>query len=170
MQQFLDNYERAERDHQKQAKDLEWRINRRTKQIERLRGRLLKLGSGPSWIDEIIKPIAEEMLKQLPGRYYDILGPFGLGSETAIHFYKEEARGELDGCISITFRPNSLEVGDIKIVVVDYKVSTGQYSPGSIGEMNGFNHPAVPVPEHDTIAWLLAFMCKEEATATTNKR
>lgn len=60
------------------------RITRLNSQIERLEKRLSKIPYA-SWIDEIIEPIAKAMTEKLPGRHYDILGPFGLCARTSIH-------------------------------------------------------------------------------------
>jgi len=115
----------------------------------------------PSWIDLLLKPIAEAMLKHLPNRTFKILGPFGMTNETGVHFYKkrikEKNKFKGDNCISITFRPAKLP----DLTVVDYSVDTGHFEKGSIGEMNGMNHPSIPI--QDDINWLLAFMLKKES-------
>lgn len=114
----------------------------------------------PSWIDLLLKPIAEAMLKHLPNRTFKILGPFGMTNETGVHFYKkgikEKNKFKGDNCISITFRPAELP----DLTVVDYSVDTGQFKPETIGEMNGMNHPSIPI--QNDINWLLAFMLKKE--------
>ena len=120
------------------------RIRQREKQIERLKKKLDKL---PFWKDALIKPIAEELIKHFPDRCYDILGPFGLSSETSIHFYRtgvdEKHKFDGDNCISITFRPGDLEKGELRIV--DHKTNTGEFREGTLGEVNGMNHPTIPL-------------------------
>ncbi|MCP3660189.1 MAG: hypothetical protein GY830_07760 [Bacteroidetes bacterium] len=115
-----------------------------------------------SWVDAIIKPIAEEMNKKLENRYYDILGPFGLSAETSIHFYKngvdKDEKFEGDNCLSISFRPISLKKGIIH--VVDYLINTKQYEKNTTGELNGFNYLDTPIK--GGIDWLLAFMNNQE--------
>ena len=129
------------------------------KQIERLEKKLRKL-EHPFWINEIIIPIAEEMLKEMLDRRYEILGPFGLTCETAIHFYKIDStrENELDDCKSITFRPTNLEEG--KVSLVDYTKDTQRYSVGTMGEVNGMNYPTIPIK--NTIAELIEFMDRKE--------
>lgn len=111
----------------------------------------------PWWVDDIIRPIAELMIKELPDRTYEILGPFGIGARTSIHFYKrnieEKDRFEGDNCLSITFEPRNLEEGEI--MLVDYTVNLHRYAEGTIGEMNGFNHPTIPMK--NTIKELVDF-------------
>ena len=34
----------------------------------------------PSWVDWLVRPIAEAVAPNFPGRTYDILGPFGLST------------------------------------------------------------------------------------------
>ena len=114
----------------------------------------------PSWIDIIVKSIAKAMSQELPDRTFGILGPFGMTNETSIHFYrkgiKKESKFEGDNCISITFRPAELP----DLTVVDYSVDTGRFEKGSIAEMNGMNHPSIPI--QDNVPWLLAFMLEKE--------
>lgn len=140
-----------------EEKGIRARIEQREKQIERLKKKLDKL---PFWQDALIKPIAEELIKQFPDRCYDILGPFGLSNETAIHFYRigvdEKHKFEGDNCISITFRPGNLEKGELRLV--DHKKNTGEFRKGTIGEMNGMNHPTIPLSPDTTIEELLKWV------------
>jgi len=135
------------------ANYLEIRIAKREAQLSRLKKRLHNnYMASPSWIDEIIKPIAEEMIKHFPDRQYDILGPFGLTCETAIHFYLNGS-DNIESCLSITFRPGDLDKGEIKIV--DYSKNTMRYRENTLGEINGMNYPSVPIPKDADIQWLV---------------
>jgi len=133
------------------------RIEEREKQIERLNKKLEKL---PFWKDGLIKPIAEELIKHFPDRYYEILGPFGLTSEISIHFYRigvnEKQLFDGDNCISITFRPGELDKGELRIA--DRKTNTGEFREGTLGEMNGMNHPEIPLSPDTTIEELLKWV------------
>lgn len=130
------------------------RIEEREKQIERLNKKLEKL---PFWKDGLIKPIAEELIKHFPDRRYEILGPFGLTAETAIHFYRigvdDKKLFDGDNCISITFRPGDLEKGELNIV--NHKENTGKFAEGTLGEVNGMNNPTIPLSPDMTIEELL---------------
>lgn len=129
----------------------------REKQIERLQKKLYKL---PFWKDSLIGAIGEELVKHMAGRRYELLGPFGLTSETAIHFYRigvdEKHLFDGDNCVSISFRPGDLDKGELRIV--DYKKNTGEFREGTIGEVNGMNHPTIPLSPDMTIEELLKWV------------
>lgn len=133
------------------------RIKQREKQIERLKK---KLDKSPFWGESLIKPIAEELVKHFPDRYYDILGPFGMTAEISIHFYRigvdDKQKFDGDNCISITFRPEDLDKGELRIA--DCKTNTGEFREGTIGEMNGMNHPTIPLSPDTTIEELLKWV------------
>lgn len=133
------------------------RIEQREKQIERLNTKLKKL---PFWKDALIKPIAEELGKHFPDRRYEILGPFGLSCEVGLHLYRigvdEKHLFDGDNCKSITFRPGDLEKGELRIV--DYKTNTGEFRKDTLGEVNGMNHPEIPLSPDTTIEELLKWV------------
>ncbi len=162
IKRLSDEYVQKYKAMEQQRGRIHGKIGERKRQIARLEKKLERV-EGVSWIEEIIKQIAEAMVKKMQGRRYKILGPFGLGSTTSIHFYKidTEDKDKLfgDNCKMITFRPNDLDHGHIDLV--DEATNTGQYPTGSIGEMNGFNHPVVPIC--DTIDGLIEFMEQQEA-------
>jgi len=137
------------------------RITQRENQIKRLKNKLDRLGY-VLWIDEIIQPIAEELIKKMPDRTFNILGPFGLNAETSIHFYKkgitDKDRFNGDNCKSITFRPRNLDLGEI--VLVDYSKDTHRYPKGSIAEINGGNYDTIPMKE--TTDELFDWMCEQK--------
>ncbi len=62
-------------------------------------------------------------------------------------------------------RKESGDRPNITLKLRDYTVDTHQFSPGTIGEMNGGNHPDVAIPENNTVAWLLA---KPVASSTSS--
>lgn len=137
------------------------RIEQRDKQLERLHKKLSKLRY-VSWIDELLEPIAKAMVEKMPDRYYDILGPFGLGAITSIHFYKNGTEREKlfsgDNCRSITFRPVDLDKGILAIV--DYTRELPGYTKGSIGEMSRLQYPTIPMGK--SIDELLQFMAQQK--------
>lgn len=122
------------------------------KQIKRLKRKLNKL-KYPSWVDEVVEPIAKEMLKKMPTiphRYYEILGPFGLTCETSIHFYKitlGQYEDKLATCKSISFRPTDLDNGNINLV--DYTK----------------NNSTIPMKK--SITELIKFMDEKETVTVT---
>jgi hypothetical protein len=143
---------------EKRKKQLEWAEKRAGKHYVK----------SPSWIDELLKPIAEEMEKQMPDRYYEILGPFGMDAVTAIHFYRKElpeGKKLIDNnCISITFVPFSLEEG--KLGLKDYTKNTHTWAEGTIGEMNDMNYPTIPMKEtiDELMEWLKQQNEKQEVS------
>lgn len=163
LKEIIRGYVEKEKHNKDERGKIQARIEQREKQIERLKTRLNKIGYC-SWIDELLMPIAKTMVEKMPDRSFDILGPFGMTSETAIHFYKlgvaKNKQLEGDNCRSITFRPKDLDKGEL--VLVDYTQNTGQYAKGTLGEMNGMNYPTIPLK--NTIGELLKFMNKKEKT------
>ncbi len=164
--EVLTRYAESYRRERETIKAIEAKIEKREKQVERLKAKREKAWkSSPSWINETINPIAEAMLEHLPGRYYEILGPFGLGARVSIHFYKEgitedtpwEERFTGDNCLSITFEPCDLTSGDIRLV--DEKTDTGKFARNTLGEVNGFNHPRMPMPR--STQGLISFLMKQ---------
>ena len=103
----------------------------------------------------LIENIAKELLPLFPGRYYEILGPFGLTSETAIYFYKD---GDKNDIRSITFRPGKLENGEL--CWVDYATNTHEFAPSTLGGINGMNHPSIPLLPSMEIKELAKFVGK----------
>lgn len=85
----------------------------------------------------VVTQIAEAMAPHFPDHHLDVLGPFGLGSTTAIHAVDPEGIT----VASLSFRP----VGDF-LGLVDYNVDTMEYPPNSLGGINGFNHPTTDIP------------------------
>lgn len=142
---------------QRESNRIRARIQQREKQIERLKKKLKNL---PCWQDALIKPIAEELVKHFPDRQYEILGPFGLSAEVGLHLYRigvdKKHKFDGDNCISITFRPGDLEKGELRIV--DYKKDTGEFRKGTLGEVNGMNHPEIPLSPDTTIQELLKWV------------
>ena len=130
------------------------------KRKEAVKNQLQKL-DGPWWGDEIIKRIARQLIKQMPDRRFEILGPLGLGATTSIHFYKKGLKGnELfsnrDNCRSITFRPRDLDNGEI--VIVDENTDTKKHPVNSIGEMSGFNHPEIEIDVDIDVSELMKYV------------
>ncbi len=139
--------------------DIERRIQQRVKQAERLRERLTKLRR-PNWVDRLVKPIAEELVKAYPDRYYEILGPFGIGASVGIHFYKkgveEKHKYEDDNCISVTLTPGDLDKGELRIT--DYSIDQEKYAPGTIGDANDCNYPKVPIDRDSDVSEILRWV------------
>ena len=130
----------------------------------------------PYWGEDLIGPIAAAISKDprmSEHPVYQVMGPFGICGEMPIHFYKlnvpDDERFQGDNCRSVTFVSRNTEDG-LTLKMVDYSVNTGEYAEGSIGAMNGMNHPRVDLP--DTIRGIVDFMTRflseDELTARAN--
>jgi len=115
----------------------------------------------PSWIDDMVKPIGEAMLRtpELADRVMEIFGPFGIGARTSIHFYRKDIadvdRFKGDNCLSIKFEPGDLDSGELYLV--DENINTKKFKEGTIGEINGMNNPVTPMPKSikSLVQWLI---------------
>jgi hypothetical protein len=144
--------------------DKHWaEMDRLDKAIERLkakREKAVKL----NWIDQVVKPIAKSLQRILPGhRTVDVMGPFGICSEVNILFIK---RGVTEGDMwkkpgnvkSITFVPHISSESPFSIAVVDPTKNDKSFLEGSIGALNGMNHPRIPVDPKWTARDLLKYV------------
>lgn len=87
-----------------------------------------------------LEPLAAAMLTQFPGMEAKVRGPYGLGNTAAISIF-DPARGEDKGIVGwLQFRRDEGQVG-----YVDTSKDEGNYSPKSLGALNGRNHPTVPL-------------------------
>lgn len=118
----------------------------------------LKNLNSPFWIDDVVKPIAEALLKEpeLAGYHYVIYGPFGIPANTSIYFKTDD---KSKPTLSLHFSPTSLEIGEISLR--DYTVNTHEFRDGTIGEMNDMNHPLMPMKT--SIRGLVTLMFEELA-------
>ena len=80
--EIIRNYVEKKANNKEQRDKINSRIDQREKQIQRLKTRLDKT-EYISWVDELLEPIAKAMIATMPDRYYEILGPFGMTSETS---------------------------------------------------------------------------------------
>ena len=131
------------------------RIEMREQQIARLQKKLKRNeGTRPSWIECLVKPIAEQLIDLFPGYTYEISGPFGMNSRTSIWFNPGKTTSE--SSYYITFVPGNLDNGEL--MIEDSETDTGQFPSGSMGELNGDNHPHIPIPNTMKIEELLKWV------------
>ena len=125
----------------------EQRKERLTKKIERLRKQR------PFWIDSLIEPFAVQVAEAKEWDYR-VSGPFGICCEVPVFFYRKTeltGTGEQEIAGLLQFVHSGKDV-----MLRDYTVDTGTYSPNSIGGMNGMNHPTIEIPDDADINWFLA--------------
>ncbi len=144
--------------HETERDRLNGRVRRLERQLESRRTALARL-AGPYWGDEVVGKLAELLAPHFPEyTTHELMGPFGMRCQLSIHFYKKAIKpGDPwldDNCLSVTFVPGDLRDGEVYLL--DKATDTGQFGKGSLAELNGENHPRVPMP--DTIEGLVAWM------------
>lgn len=103
----------------------------------------------PHWMEYYLTPLAEELIKHFPDSNFHISGPFGMDCETSITI-----KGEDSTLLAfLQFVPGNLDEGEL--FLRDYTVDNGRFAKGSIGAMNGMNHPNISIPQEATIEWFL---------------
>lgn len=116
----------------------------------------------PSWINYLVKPLLRLLLPYMAARgfnRYELLGPFGITHSMSIHFFKKGVKKkgiyDVPGAIqSITFVPGQ----GAELRIKDESKNTGEFSPSSIGAVNGMNHPDIPITEDTTLAEVLKYV------------
>ncbi len=112
----------------------------------------------PRWI-KILENIAKEMLQYFPEGYTsEILGPFGIGSKTSIWIKNPDWNINND----IKYKAPQLYSFEVSpdltnntFYKVDNDINTGEYAKGTIGEVNGLNHPEIAIVNTTTIKELI---------------
>ena len=101
----------------------------------------------PHWIENILEPLAQELTSQFLDSHFSTAGPFGMCNETSISIYGKEN----NLLAFLQFVPDS----EHNLNLRDYSVDTHRFGHGSIAQMNGMNHPDIPIPKDATIHWFL---------------
>jgi len=106
------------------------------------------------WVRQIVHPIAKQIEDAGGFARVKVLGPMGIGARVSLHCYQNDG-DSIDDIRSITFEPNLDSDSESPLAMVDYSENSRRYEPGTMGEMNGLNFPAVPIgPETEGAAWL----------------
>ena len=122
-----------EKIHKKQQK-----IDKLLKGVQKLNEKKENLNY-PNWIDDLVKPLAEELKIKLNAYCYEIFGPFGLRSETSIYLYTREPKNHEES-YHVPFYTISLLPRDLKNGVLYYDTGEekGGYEENSIGYLGSF--------------------------------
>ncbi len=105
----------------------------------------------PHWKENVLRPLGEELMLHFPDSTLSVSGPFGMDCETSISL-----TGKNKECLAfLQFVPTHDSNLPITLHLRDYSVDTKRFPPDSIGEMNGDNHPSIPIPTDVTIKWFL---------------
>lgn len=111
------------------------------KRIERLQRKRAAL-KYPSWTEELLRPILEELVRLTPEIAWriDSLSTFGLRCDCPVFGKTKEQT-----TVGITFTQHDGQL------YYDTGETKGNFQSGSIGAMNGFNHVTEPVESIDTL-------------------
>ena len=105
----------------------------------------------PHWMENVLRPLGEELIANFPGSTFEVSGPFGMDCETSISL-----TGKNKECLAfLQFVPVHRNNLPITLHLRDYSVDTKRFPAGSIGAMNGGNHPSISIPTDVTIKWFL---------------
>lgn len=137
----------------------------------------------PKYEKMIIEPLGEK----LAARYSStvsyisvVMGPSGLGARTTIALYRQDTHERWEkyhrdrhgakarllgnalqyGAHHITFECTGEQKR--RLLVVDYSVTMRSFPPGTIGYLNGFNHPTKPVPLAANLDWFTDWINNQE--------
>jgi hypothetical protein len=97
------------------------------------------------WYVALVRPIAKSL--EQSGRFarVEVLGPFGLSARVSMNAYRKE--GDDKPAASAYFCPDlSFEEGESCLQWVDVCGDNGEYAPGTLGHLNGFHYPTMPIP------------------------
>jgi hypothetical protein len=112
-----------------------------------------------SWIDTLLHPLAVEIAAKIGRSKWEVMGPFGLGCETSIHFWDTPEQRKECNVDSLTFRPDlhfyeGRETNPFGVQVKGKK-NTKTFKAGSIGELNGGNYPSIVPPADADLDWFI---------------
>lgn len=96
------------------------------------------------WHVALIEPIVEALRESDRFESVESAGPFGLNARVMfkcrpVPFEGKDLTMTLEPCLEISSFGSCLGW-------VDYSIDTGDYAKGTIGALNGGNHPVSPVP------------------------
>lgn len=151
MKQIIEKYIEKENTFKDERTMLDKKINKRKQEVDKIEEVIEGLYQQrsdlkyPSWVDSIVKPIAERFSKET-GLDYDIYGPFGLRAQVTIYWMKDKKVSITDQSTkSLSLVPLSLEIGQLGYET-GKKIEGVRYSPTSIGGLNGMDQEVLPLP------------------------
>jgi len=112
----------------------------------------------------LVGRLVDALRPHFPEHSLDVLGPFGLANETAIHI-----RDVDDHTVSsISFLPDRNEQNDYSLKRVEHGNPTANYPPNSLGALNGFNRRSAALPATiEDLAQYLRDQLEERAPGTS---
>lgn len=132
------------------------KCNKLEETISKAQAKLKKLQSNsPSWIQNLLVPLAKELKERLGLKAYEIYGPFGCECETSLYLSNYGKDGNIEitkvNTLSLTVRPHwkhNLTYSQVMGFELTYRTgeTTNEYAKGTIGELNGLNDVYAPLP------------------------
>lgn len=142
-----DSYWEAQDVLRRQEQGIRQRMAALEEQIAEVRGRQV------DWFQGLVHPIRDALAKRFPDGNVEALGPFGIGRNVSIDATRD---GEAMGHLALRLVKQE---GAYRLHLVDTEVNTGAYAPGTIGDVNGLNHPTHALPRD--LATLVALFVSE---------
>lgn len=111
------------------------------------------------WVDVIVRPLASDIKEALGYSHVEVLGPFGIDSNVALHFFNGKPENDvsdmpIDQCVaSITLSCDlnaNLSCNEVVMQKIDHNTSSNEYPKGSIGSLNGLNKNRISIPNDAT--------------------
>lgn len=125
----------------------------------------------PFWADAIVKPLAEQLCRDLKGADYDKeFVPMGLNSRVHILIYSNEIDNESNRIdkkktlVFIGIVPRHLHGDDCELAITDYHTIAHDYPEGSIAEMNGDQYATIKIESYKTLLDYAKKLIKEKRT------
>lgn len=154
-QEKLDSWEKKDeriRKLKSEANALEERAKKKRENASQLES---KRGPSPSWITEIVRPLATELARR-KNLNYKVMGPMGLGARVVIALLADpELLTYRQEHYRLVLQPDVLEGNTLRLVYETGEVSE-KYETGTLGAAAGFNNITAPLPDSiDEIEQLL---------------
>jgi len=103
------------------------------------------------WKNWLVPELAKAVLAEKPEwDRFETSGPCGICSRMIITFHKGD-----EEVFWLMVNDPDLETGELH--VTDYGVDTGEYAKGTIGEVNGMNHPRILIDPAWPVEKLLSY-------------
>jgi hypothetical protein len=100
------------------------------------------------WFNYFLPPICKIVCRAQGYDFFQLSGPSGICARVWAIFFKDGK-----AVLSLAF---TCDIGSGKVSVTDYSQNTGEYKPGTIGAINGMNHPEVSITPSMKVSELVA--------------
>lgn len=143
-----EKYKRSQKSYRAKEKKLD-------KQIEELEAKKKRMRYPHFML--FLDKLGKQVLPRIKGAVnFELLGPFGLGHEVAIHFYGPGDEKKRKIVASATFQ----SYGD-GYALKNYSKKTNRFPKGSLGEFNRMNYELIEISKDMNIDWFIKFMRKK---------